>query len=275
MKRTKETWTVSIREYRDTDFPAIQDIAEQTWNGSDYLAKIAPEWARDGHFYVAELNGRVIGATKLSLLPEGVAWLEGLRVHPDAQGHGVARQLNAFQIDNVRRMLADSTVKHLEFCTYFRNVESITMSERGGFRRVWGFYLMRRAITSRKVEPVSVAIPENVGEGLGPYLPVGWKSVHNGPEGVRWLQEHANGYRVGETFFYVGGAEPCAVIPKFSERALLTVMPALNHLFADNGEIEVLAPLDRPEWITVLKRHRFSFWQPTDRPNMLIFRRGD
>ncbi len=55
------------------------------------------EWDRwseePGHDLVAQEDGRVVGGIHVSLVSRSEAWLENLRVLPDAQGRGIAVQL--------------------------------------------------------------------------------------------------------------------------------------------------------------------------------------
>src|SRR5436309_1593020 len=52
------------------------------------------QWSEEpGHDLVALINGRVVGGVHVSLVSRSEAWLENLRVLPDAQGRGIAAQL--------------------------------------------------------------------------------------------------------------------------------------------------------------------------------------
>ncbi|HEX4840817.1 MAG TPA: GNAT family N-acetyltransferase [bacterium] len=51
-------------------------------------------WAEEpGVDLVAHEDGRVVGGVHVSMVSRTEAWLEGLRVHPEAQGRGIAAQL--------------------------------------------------------------------------------------------------------------------------------------------------------------------------------------
>ncbi len=51
-------------------------------------------WAEEpGHTLVVAANDRPVGAVHVSMVGRHEAWLEGLRVYPDFQGQGIARQL--------------------------------------------------------------------------------------------------------------------------------------------------------------------------------------
>jgi len=47
----------------------------------------------DGDWSVEELEGKIMGCGKYSILPDGSAWLETLRVVPEAQGLGLGKRL--------------------------------------------------------------------------------------------------------------------------------------------------------------------------------------
>ncbi len=64
-----------IREAKPEDRPFIEEIAKLTWDGEDYLAGVFDEWLGD-NFYVLELDGKVIGTAKLTLLSGNVVGLK-------------------------------------------------------------------------------------------------------------------------------------------------------------------------------------------------------
>ncbi|HPT72049.1 MAG TPA: GNAT family N-acetyltransferase [Candidatus Cloacimonadota bacterium] len=270
--KKKTIWTANIRLCTTRDLKGIQEISDLTWDGDDYLGRIAKQWIQDGHFYIAEYKGKVVGTDKITLLPNRIAWLEGLRVHPDFQKHGIGKQLSSHAMNVALQLKKDGIVQDIEFCTYYKNKESIRMSEQIGFKVVDRLYTLTRYISKRMQEPQQVPIPAEELRQFGPYLPWGWKSVRNSVEGRKWIQEHAQGYRIGDVFFYIGGLEPIAIFPHLDEQILLTAMPALNYLSKERQGIEILIHSTHPELIPMLKKHRFCFWHKPEEPNMLIYR---
>jgi len=61
-----------IRGAKPEDEPFIGEIARLTWEGEDYLARVFESWLKDGNFYVLKLEEKVIGTTKLTILPDKV-----------------------------------------------------------------------------------------------------------------------------------------------------------------------------------------------------------
>jgi hypothetical protein len=89
----------------------------------------------DGLLGVAELHGRVAGVFKLTKFQEGEWYMEGLRVHPDFQGMGVASHIHNYVLATWRRM--GSGIIRLTTGSY--NVKVHRMCEQSGFTRIAEF----------------------------------------------------------------------------------------------------------------------------------------
>lgn len=87
---------VTCRLARPEDTPEIFELTRVIWEGHDYVAKVWEEWLADtqGCLLVAENQGKALGLSKLSRLSRWDWWMEGLRVHPQFEGRGIASQLH-------------------------------------------------------------------------------------------------------------------------------------------------------------------------------------
>ncbi|RLF80627.1 GNAT family N-acetyltransferase, partial [Thermococci archaeon] len=179
-----------IRPAKPEDKPFIEEIAKLTWEGEDYLGRVFENWLRDGNFYVLELEGKVVGTTKLTILPDKVGWLEGLRVHPNYQKHGFGRLLHNFMLKKGKELAEKGVINALEFSTYFLNKESIAMAKKDGFKIVERFYDIQRALEEEKEPKLSRinSLDELDYEG---YIPYGWKFLHKCKESIEWLNQKA------------------------------------------------------------------------------------
>jgi len=83
------------------DTPDVMELTSKIWDGEDYVPVVWKEWLCDttGELTVAECDNRVIGLGKLTRLSSEDWWLEGLRVHPDFEGIGIAAQLHDYLLD--------------------------------------------------------------------------------------------------------------------------------------------------------------------------------
>ena len=83
------------------DFPGMLELTSQIWEGDDYVPKVWQAWLIDpeGLLAVAEFKGKVVGLGKLTKLSQQDWWLEGLRVHPQFEGRGVASRIHKYLLD--------------------------------------------------------------------------------------------------------------------------------------------------------------------------------
>lgn len=92
--------TVTVRQATPEDEPAVVAFTADTWSdrGGDYLPAVFADWvASDGpkqRTFVAEVDGTVSGVAQCVLLSNREAWMQGMRVAPDARGQGVSVRLN-------------------------------------------------------------------------------------------------------------------------------------------------------------------------------------
>jgi len=101
-----ERLNVKIRQALETDTPDVMELTNRIWNGEDYVPYVWSEWLSDpqGLLAVAEYRSRVIGLGKLTRLSEEDWWLEGLRVHPEFEGRGVASQIHEYLMETWLRI---------------------------------------------------------------------------------------------------------------------------------------------------------------------------
>jgi len=137
------------------DKQAIIALSEKIWDGHDYMPKVFDDWVKDGGFYCGRVDGKLVSLAKYTNHPNGVLWLEGLRVHPDFQGIGYGRLM----VDAFFHHLGEMEWKELRFMTAEVNKESIHMAKGLGFHLLATydyFFLMKEDY------PRGVIVPPNV-----------------------------------------------------------------------------------------------------------------
>jgi ribosomal protein S18 acetylase RimI-like enzyme len=119
------------------DSEQVMELCSHIWNGGDYIPLVWDEWLADpeGLLGVAELEGRVAGIFKLTKFQEGEWYMEGLRVHPDFQGRGVASHIHAYVVETWHKMGSGI----IRLVTHSENVKIHHMCEQDGFRRIAEF----------------------------------------------------------------------------------------------------------------------------------------
>jgi GNAT superfamily N-acetyltransferase len=120
---------------KDTD--EVLELCSHIWEGGDYIPSVWEEWLGDpdGLLGVAELGGHVVGVFKLTKFSEQEWYMEGLRVHPDAQGKGIAAHIHDYVLETWRRM--GSGIIRLVTGSY--NIKIHHMCEKAGFKRIAEF----------------------------------------------------------------------------------------------------------------------------------------
>ena len=130
---------ITLRPARPADEAAVSALSAHIWEGEDYVPRRFTDWLADerGQFTVACDGDALVGFGKLTELAPGEWWLEGLRVHPDHRGRGIARKLHHHAVD-----LALSIGRGiLRFATNGHNEAVHKLAWETGFQRVAAYHL--------------------------------------------------------------------------------------------------------------------------------------
>jgi len=151
---------VTVREARPSDADAVGAIAERTWTDrerEDYIGEVFPAWVRaeepPHRTVVADAGGTAVGVARSVLLGDQEAWMQGLRVHPDHRGAGLADRLGAALFDWARERGA-TVARNMVFSW---NDAGLSQSLAGGFDPLCAVRLARP-------EPTPGELPEPVVE---------------------------------------------------------------------------------------------------------------
>ena len=93
-----------IRKALPSDVDQIIEFTRNTFPWGDYVPRAINGWVNEGTAYVAVVEGRVVGVINMVMVKEmGVAWLEGLRVHPGYRRMGIGRALTEYVLNEALR----------------------------------------------------------------------------------------------------------------------------------------------------------------------------
>jgi GNAT superfamily N-acetyltransferase len=269
-----------VRKARPGDIPQLIKITRTIWDGHDYLAQVLDRWVHEPWFLVCQYRQRVIACLKLTLLPDNVLWFEGLRVHARFQGKGIGKLMNRAGME-----LAQSIGKRLpglsyEFCTYYRNVESLSLTAKIGFE------VVRRFITLDKSGVHTVVSPKVI-KRLKPewfhfypdYIPLGWRSIHNSPAGLSFIRREAVFFKTPQAVYMLAGyPERYVTLLDLPPRDIKAELPYFQYFYGPRRKYGIIMPSEFACAVPHLKRHGFNFWDedPDSEPqNMLILRMKD
>lgn len=263
-----------IRPARLSDMNDIASISRTTWEGDDYLERLAPSWMEDGGFYIGLLDERGIGTFRIILMPDCVLWFEGLRIHVNYRGRGYGRLLADAALEIARGKIESGEAECVEFSTYFLNSESIIISESQGFRRVNGFMLMT------KENPESIVCVKRIDASWKDFaicpghIPCGWKFPRTCLKGMEWVRARAEIYGIGDVSFMVrnnsGEFTPLKGSSDNPECFLAGAESVASALGKSDLQIVVHETFD--SIIKEAYNRNYTTWDPVDGPNILIFR---
>jgi GNAT superfamily N-acetyltransferase len=187
---------IQLRRAVLSDRADIFAIAARVWDGEDYLPDVIDDWLKPGpaQLIVATLEGQVVGLARYVAEFPGFVWLEGLRVHPERQGRGIAKALTGRMIEMAGAAGADLVA----LSTYLDNYASQKVSASFGFKPAAGFAycegkpesVLPYAAASPRVADVPraeaaafIAASRSLRAGAG-YLPHSWRfyPFARGPE---------------------------------------------------------------------------------------------
>ena len=202
-----------VRLAQETDFGDLSAIARTIWDGSDYLPKVMQRWTKEPWFFVCEYQSRVIACIKLSLFPDNVLWIEGLRVHARFQGKGIGSFLNKHIYTFADELKRRNPLLAYEFCTYYKNAESIHMTEKMGFRIANRFFEYDKRGVKATLEPEIVTDYDmSLFEAYPGHIPLGWQAVHNHPDSLDFIKARAVVFRTPQSTYLLGGLSDKNVI---------------------------------------------------------------
>jgi GNAT superfamily N-acetyltransferase len=141
------------------DTEDMLELCSHIWEGGDYIPSVWDDWLRDpqGLLGVAEMGGRVVGIFKLTKFQEGEWYMEGLRVHPDVQGKGIAAHIHKYVMDTWQKMGSGM----IRLVTGSYNIKIHHMCEQSGFKRIAEFAPYRVPVLMEDIENFT---PLNVDE---------------------------------------------------------------------------------------------------------------
>ncbi|MDP2172214.1 MAG: GNAT family N-acetyltransferase [Candidatus Cloacimonadaceae bacterium] len=268
-----------IRLAEPGDRKDLISISRTIWEGHDYLPQIMDKWISEPYFIVCEFRGRVIACLKLSLLPDNVLWFEGLRVHGRFQGKGIATLMNRFAMGIAVELKKLNPPLSFEFCTYYKNAESLHLTQKVGFEVVQNCYqLDKRGVRDTKKPKILKDYDMSIFSALGDFIPLGWQALHNAPASLAFIRKHAVVFQTPQSIYLLGG-----VIDKHI--TFLTPPPAdlkpelafYQHFHGSRRKYGIVLSPRFVSSLPLLSKHGFNFWDEEKEPvaNMYVLKMAE
>jgi GNAT superfamily N-acetyltransferase len=264
--------TPEIRMLHLDDIKAVKDLAKQIWDGNDYLGRVARAWIEDGGFLGMFDGQNLIGCAKITRLPDGVIWLEGLRIHPDWQKQGHGKKLAAQVMDVAQQFVRTGDASSIEFSTYYKNLESIHIATQAGFKQIDEYYILTHKSVKLSGDKHHTRIHDDITDYFPVTLPYGWKFLHTARQALNWLNKKADLHRAGGGYFYVAGEQPTVCLMSPAGDWIDEALPVIQHLLGKKEEISVLLHSSRKFEIPILLALDFHWWEEGIEDKVVVFR---
>ncbi len=142
-----------IRAARPSDKIPLMEFIKDVWGGHDYIPYVWDDWIRDrsAKMFVLEADGKPVGLNRIRFPEDGSAWFEGVRVHPDYRGHGLATMLG----ENGMEVAARRGARTFRLTSNSRNKQAHRQIARMRFKEVARFSiydLSKRAKLRHRIE---------------------------------------------------------------------------------------------------------------------------
>jgi N-acetylglutamate synthase-like GNAT family acetyltransferase len=124
---------INLRRARQSDREKALEVESKSTPNLRYLEYVFDTFVSDkiGEFSVAEMDDEIVACGKYTMMPDGSAWLETLRVIPERQGIGIGKRF----YQRFFEIAKSQGVKTMRMYTGINNVVSKGLAERFGFQQ--------------------------------------------------------------------------------------------------------------------------------------------
>ena len=132
------TLNLTIRPVEEKDRAAVIAVEGKSMPHWRYVEQVFDQFMShpNGEFSLAEFDGQVVACAKFTVMPEGSAWVETLRVDSDFQGRGIGKALYKRFFEIAKEQNVDT----LRMYTGMKNKVSRGLAEHFGFALEASFY---------------------------------------------------------------------------------------------------------------------------------------
>lgn len=143
-----------------------------------------------------------------------------------------------------------------EFCTYYKNVESLHLTQKIGFRIMRKFITLDKHGIKRQLAPQIISDYDlNIFSLYPDYIPFGWQMLHNCPETLEYIKPRITVFRTPQSLYMLAGlAEKNIILLAVPPKDIKAELPYFQYFFKPYQRYGVIFP-------TKYKRYRKRFLQ--------------
>lgn len=123
---------IGLKAFEKQDLPACLEVESAAMGKHLYLKDVAEYYTTTkGEFTLALVEDKVVGMGKFTVLFDGSAWLELLRVHPDFQRQGVGAKIYTRYLEQAAAFRCPA----IRMYTGAKNIPSAALAQKNGLHR--------------------------------------------------------------------------------------------------------------------------------------------
>jgi len=163
---------IHLRKARSGDRQAVLEIEKKATPSLLYLPFVFDPFMNDeeGEFIVAEADEHLVACGKFTVLPDGSAWLEALRVIPERKGQGIGKEFYRRFLEIAR----SKKILTLRMYTGINNNTSKGLAERFGFAIAGIYRGLKYPCQPGMLQPVAAAFQPVIEPDLAEKLLMGY-----------------------------------------------------------------------------------------------------
>ncbi len=111
---------IIVRAARAEDKDAVLAFCRSTFSGGDYIPQTWDDWLTDssGALLVATVEHQPVALVHAAFLHNRVAWLEGMRIHPDFRRQGIGTKIDT----TARALVRERGCQIVRLATSIQNI---------------------------------------------------------------------------------------------------------------------------------------------------------
>lgn len=264
---------IITRAFQPQDLAQCLEVEKAAIKGDNhYMRDVLPYYnTTRGEMTVTEVDGKPVGMGKLTILFDGSAWLELLRVHPDYQRQGCGMAIYKRYLEQLEEMGCPAARMY----TGAKNVPSAALAEKNGLHRGPEFHGMTLTMDTADAslfweppmfhrlsgdEAVGMLMP--LKEQYGGFFDINSTFYEINEETLRGFAAMGWVYGDNKGNAIVAGSRfqpgKCLYIAAMKGDKRLAISYALNMMVLSGQEkIQAFFPVGDQEQIDFLKKHGF------------------
>ncbi|MDZ4121008.1 MAG: hypothetical protein U1C33_01210, partial [Candidatus Cloacimonadaceae bacterium] len=192
------------------------------------------------------------------------------------QGKGIATLMNRHAMALALELKRHIPRLSFEFCTYYKNEESLHLTQKMGFEVVQRYFQLDKHGVRDTMKPKILKHYDlSIFAEAGDFIPLGWQAVHNAPASLAFIRKHATVFQTPQSSYLLGGVINKSITFLSPPPADLKIeLPYFQHFQGSRRKYGIVLPSQFEASLPLMQKHGFNFWDEEKEPvtNMYVLK---